>query len=516
MRLSSGEGLPVAAIAAAAAAMIAPLWCVDIPAMPDFPAHLASFWLIAGGATQSPYYLVHWDAIPNLAFEFLVPILAPALGLSAAIRLLLSVAVAMWVVAPALVQRALVGKVSFLSLGAAFFAYNDNFVWGFFNYYFAAGLALLAFSVWIATSARRGHVRNAGFALAVLAIYFCHVFAAAVLLLLIGVFECARFFEDKRFDPKSVVERVVPLILIGLPALLAFLFLKPRGADSHVLFDLTNSLRDRVEAAVALNFDQPGYVAVSALAGFVLFGLWRGWLRIHAPMRFVLAVLTGLTILMPEEAMGGWGVDLRLPAILGALTFASVSTTLSIRWERALAAAAIIGIDFSVASMAGNWRYYEPRFREFRAAIAGLPRGVRMMTVLDGDAIGEASDQIYWHMAEFAVIDRDGFSPLLFTTVGQHVVRVRTDALARISARTAQEGSPPDVTELDDLAQGLADGDSDIVHVFPYLMHFQCHFDEVALIHLNGKRSPVPDLLTLRHAGTFFSLYDIDHGGCGT
>jgi len=40
-------------------------------------------------------------------------------------------------------------------------------------------------------------------------------------------------------------------------------------------------------------------------------------------------------------------------------------------------------------------------------------------------------------------------------------------------------------------------------------MHFQCHFDEVVLIHLNGRRSPVPDSLRLRHAGSFFAIYDV-------
>jgi hypothetical protein len=142
-----------------------------------------------------------------------------------------------------------------------------------------------------------------------------------------------------------------------------------------------------------------------------------------------------------------------------------------------------------------------------------MPRGSRYLTVLDGDAIGKASDQPYWHMAEYAVMDRSGFTPLLFTTKGQHVVRLNPP-FEKIAATSARQGSPPDVTELDDLAQGTPDGDSDIRHVFPYLMYFQCHYDEVVLVHLNGHRSPVSEFLHLRHAGSFFSLYDLDHSGC--
>ena len=127
--------------------------------------------------------------------------------------------------------------------------------------------------------------------------------------------------------------------------------------------------------------------------------------------------------------------------------------------------------------------------------------------------MGLASDEPYWHMAEYAVIDDSDFTPLLFTTKGQHVVRLRP-GLEKIAAQSARQGSPPDVSELDDLSNGEIDGDADIEYVFPYLMRFQCHYDEVVLVHLNGKRSPVPSILRLRHAGSFFALYDIDRGTC--
>ena len=49
--------------------------------------------------------------------------------------------------------------------------------------------------------------------------------------------------------------------------------------------------------------------------------------------------------------------------------------------------------------------------------------------------------------------------------------------------------------------------------MFPYLMRFQCHYDEVVLVHLGGTRSPVPDSLHLRHAGSFFAIYDVAKSG---
>jgi hypothetical protein len=34
------------------------------------------------------------------------------------------------------------------------------------------------------------------------------------------------------------------------------------------------------------------------------------------------------------------------------------------------------------------------------------------------------------------------------------------------------------------------------------------------LIHLNPHHSPVSDLLSVRHVGSFFTIYNIDHNDC--
>ena len=165
-------------------------------------------------------------------------------------------------------------------------------------------------------------------------------------------------------------------------------------------------------------------------------------------------------------------------------------------------------IGWCAFTLAQSWLVYDRQVREFQAALEEVPRGARMLTVLDGDAIGDRPDQPYWHMAEFAVPERDVFTPLLFTTKGQHVVQLNPP-YEKFAAASAQQGSPPDVDELGFLARGQMDQDEDIEDDMPYLNHFQCHFDIAVVVHLDGKRTPVPAMLRLRHAGTFFSFYDI-------
>ena len=128
--------------------------------------------------------------------------------------------------------------------------------------------------------------------------------------------------------------------------------------------------------------------------------------------------------------------------------------------------------------------------------------------MLDGDSLGWAADEPYWHMAEFAVIDRGAFTPLMFTTAGQHVVYLRAP-LHRIAAATAQQGSPPDIDELADLAAGRMEVDEDYRNVFPYLIHFQCSYDEALVIHGAGPHSRPPAMLRARMEGSFYTLYDI-------
>jgi hypothetical protein len=517
MRLSWKNDWPGAVAVAAAALMIAPLWLVDSPAMPDYPAHLATFFLIAGGSRDpilSHFYHIEWAAIPNLAFELLVPALGQLMSLAAATKVLLSASVALWIVSPGLINRALYGRFGVSALGAVFFAYNENFMWGFFNYYFAAGLALAAFAGWIASSSWKRAPRMAIFALATVVIYFAHVFGAALLLLMIACYEMTCLAERSDVTVRSAFTVLWPIAVIALPIAIAFLFLKPAGTDSHVAFNLIDTLHDRYEAAISVNFDRPGFAALAGLIAFFVLASWRRWVSFHARLVPLLIVLGVLAVLMPEEAMGGWGVDLRLPAVVGALIFAAAKLCLPVRGEAALAMSILLAVAWNSAALAGNWRYFDAQFQEFRKAEETLPRGVRLMTVLDGDAIGKGPDQLYWHMAEFAVIDRSAFTPLLFTTKGQHVVRL-SPGLERAAASSAREGSPPDVTELDDLATGSVDGDWDIAHVFPYLMRFPCKYDEVVLIHQNGRRSPVSEVLRLSHRGSFFSLYDIDRGSCG-
>jgi hypothetical protein len=504
LRLSWREDGPAGALVAAAFLLAAPLWMVRVPAMADYAAHLATFWLIAGGT--SSFYHTHWIFTPNLASEMLVPLLARLTGVEIAAKLFLSLALTLWVLGAGAVQRALTGRIGVAPLFGALFAYNANFFWGFFNYYFAAGLSLVVFAAWIATQARPGAARNAAFALAVIITYFCHIFAAASLLVMVAGYEFARVLTQGGF-----LRRARDVFLVYLPTAFAYLFAMPAGSDKTVAFNLRDTMMDRFESLSLRHFDDPACTLPLALGAGLLLALVTRQARVVPAMLPVIALLLLAALLVPEEAMGGWGLHLRLPALVAILLLASTELKNGPRFMGVLAAVALGLIGWTSLNLAANWRLYDAQAAEFRAALATLPTGLRLFTVLDGDAIGEKSDPPYWHMAEWAIADRGAMTALMFTTKGQHVIRLRPP-LDRFAAATANQGTPADIAELDDLAAGRSANDPVIQDDFPYLLYFPCHYDEAVVMDLGGKRTPVPDMLTLRHAGSFFALYDIAPG----
>jgi hypothetical protein len=507
---------PVAALVVLAAIFILPLWCVETPAMPDYPAHLAGFYLINGGAETRPlseFYSIHWTLLPNLASELLVPLFAQIMPLHFAVKAFLSLAVLMWVIGAALIQRALTGRVGVAPLAGALFATNANFTWGFLNYIFGAGLSFIIFAAWIAARNRRSTAVLAGFAVAVFALYVAHLFAVCVLVVLIGVFELSAVLRKHDYDPRHILIRSAQIIAIFLPAAVAFLFFKSAGGEGGAIeFNYADTIGDRFGSASQWSFSEPAYLVIGGLAILILAGLAYGKIRIHPAMKLLVLVLAVLTLIAPEWALGGWGVDMRLPAVLGVITFASLELRLDRRIAAGLGALTIVLAAANAATLTVDWIAHDKQYREFRAAIRDIPEGSKLFTVLDGDALDDINDPPYWHMAEFAILDRGAFTPLMFATKGQHVVRLKPP-YDRLAAATAQQGSPPDVTELSDLALGRTEDDPDINEVFPYLKYFQCHFNYAVVIHGGGEQADVPAFLSLKHAGSFFSIYTIHPTG---
>jgi hypothetical protein len=505
------SGWPVLALLAAAVVLIWPLWAVGTPAMPDYPARLAGFYLAAGGANASPlssFYGIAWAPIPNLAGEIVIPTLARILPLEIAAKLFLSLAVAMWVAGPGLIHRALYGRIGVAPLVAAFFAYNINFMYGFLNYYFAAGLCFLVFAGWIVSEGWPRWPRLTIFAAATTILYFSHIIAATLFLLLVATFEAAR----PPISWRTMRSHLVDVAVISLPVAALVLLKHGDPTDSEIHFHILKTLLPRINSLVQQSFESPAYGLIKAIALLFAIGVWRKTIVLHPQMHFALIALALGALLLPKEAMGGWGGHLRFPAVAVALLFASCDIRLSARLTGVLGAAILAALGWLATTLATDWNNYDRQIAEFRAALRDVPRGSRLMTVVDPNV---PKDELYTHIAEFAIIDRSAFTALMFTTKGQHIVYLKP-AVAPFAAHTADEGTPPETDDLEALASGQT-SDPEVRRLWQYLFYFPCHYDEVVLIRGNGKPESVPDMLKLRREGSFFALYNVrPPRGCST
>jgi hypothetical protein len=380
-------------------------------------------------------------------------------------------------------------------------------MWGFFNYYFAVGLCLIAFAGWIASEKWPMAPRLAVFVPVALVLYFSHVLGAALFLFLVASHGATR-------SPPAWRRLFVELAVLGAPVAALFL-LQMHGIRNKIEFDIINSFPVRLTSIVQWRFEADNLIVLAGLGILLAAGWWYGVLSVHRRMRLAVGGLALAAFLVPVLAMGGWGLHLRFPAVAASILFASSEIAVSRRVAAALGAAVLAATGWMSSALAQNWNAHDRQVKELRGALDGLPRGMRLMTAIDTDHMDGVRNAIYWHLAEFGIIDRDDATSLMFTTKGQSLVSPSPD-IARFIAGTAQEGSPPELIHL----APLAAGDTRIPKIkndLQYLLHFPCHYNEVLLFHVSGKPDKVPAMLKTRHEGSFFTLYDVRRpAGCST
>src|ERR1700688_920653 len=90
-RPGSERSVAIVAFALLAGASLLPVLLTPIPAMVDYPNHLARMYILSQNGTPdaNPYYEVVWALYPNLAMDLLVPQMARLISVENATRLFL-------------------------------------------------------------------------------------------------------------------------------------------------------------------------------------------------------------------------------------------------------------------------------------------------------------------------------------------------------------------------------------------------------------------------------------------
>ena len=123
---------------------LSPLLFVAIPAMVDYPNHLARMYILASAGTPSanPFYQTAWAFYPNLAMDLVIPQMARVTGVENATRLFLLLSELLLVSGTMAIEWAVKGRIQLSAAAALMFLYALPFTWGFLNFEFGLAVAL--------------------------------------------------------------------------------------------------------------------------------------------------------------------------------------------------------------------------------------------------------------------------------------------------------------------------------------------------------------------------------------
>jgi hypothetical protein len=490
------------ALALLLALSILPVALTDIPAMVDYPNHLARMSVLAraGTAAAHPHFDVAWAPYPNLAMDALVPPLARLVGVALATKLFL-VASQLLVVGGAMALSYVVQRRMLLAgLVACLFLYAMPFAFGFLNFQFALGLALLALASWIGLGERQLALRLAVHALAVAILYFAHLFALGLYGFAIGIIELWRL----RYAPRPAAGPLAALWLGMAAPALAVAALATAAGGSVGGKGTVWSAESKLFWLGMLNGWSREYATIAA--GLLLVPLLLAWRRgywaLLGPGNWLAIAFGLLFVAMPFRLFDTGYVDGRvlLAAILILPAFARFD--LPGGWKRAMLGLAVALCLANAALAAYAQSIYRSEYKALLSAFEAMPRGARLLPAESGNGDGTPANLLDFpriHAATLAVHSRDAFVPTLFAFPGKQPL------LAKPSVQHIKllEGGPIPWRILEIYASGHAPPEP-----VPYVADWTRDFDYLLLIDPPAI-GPRLDILEPVASGPHFGLYRI-------
>ncbi len=505
------------------AAALFPLLLVEVPALIDYPNHLARAHILATiqeNPLLSERYTAEWKLVPNLAMDLFVVPLTSFLSIFTAGRLFLAATLLCVVGGTLVLHRVLHGRVGLWSAVIYLFVYNHILAWGFLNNLFGFGLCLFAFAAWVATERWPAWTRLVTFTLASSVLFFSHLFVFGAYGLLIGAYQLGRFLERREWTLARVFGiLMIPAGQFVLPVLLWAMSpgatgTVPGSTGAFYYGHWASKLRSLWSPAVLYGNGIDLAATVFVLAALLVLLFTRS-LTLVPSMRVPLAVLGGVALFMPMWVFSLVGVDFRLPFLIVCLAVASTSLDTKNRpFIPALAMMALLLFGGRIWSTTELWRGYDQEFRELRQASQVIDPGARVIVGRFEELPWFVPSRIYSHVVSLAVIERSVFLPDLFTGPQQ--------PLGAAPAYAAIDMPNGDLLELKDLEEGIDPVQAEQLKdkilrrgAKPYWSNWPDNFDYLVMLDAQGQDNPFPGIVIPVHLGSYFTIYAVvrDHTG---
>jgi len=491
-------------LALLAAVSFLPVLLTPIPAMVDYPNHLARMYVLSQNGTPgaNPYYEVTWAFYPNLGMDLMVPQLARLMSVEDATRLFLLLSQVLIVTGALLLEWVRKKRIHLAGFAALAFLYCLPFSWGFVNFEFGIGLALWGMAVYLMLAESAWPLRFAAHSAFVAALYVGHFFSLGVYGAVLGLVELSRIRQGQTTHP-VVAARLGALALPAL-ALLSIMHVTAgaigsQGNDWFLAFKPVWPLRimngyNLTAAAVT------GLTMMTAL----LFAARRGVLRLEPPGIWIALGLALLYVAIPSRLFGTSFADLRVIPAAGLILPAFCSLSLPSRAWSMGALAAIGGITLiNLAVVFTVWLPYRADYAATIESFRKIERGSRVL-VSNADEAGDppfADLTAYpmYYAPTLAVHYANAFVPNLFTEAGKQPVR----AVEAVRQLATPDGGLVSSGLLTAIATGRPPADSP-----RFVLTWYRDFDYLYVL---GPRAanPLPDLLEILETSDRFVLYRI-------
>ncbi|AMX94442.1 hypothetical protein EOA22_09615 [Mesorhizobium sp. M7A.F.Ca.US.014.04.1.1] len=430
-----------------------PVLLVDIPAMADYPNHLArmSILMRAGTPEAHPYYEAAWAPYPNLAMDLVVPFAGRLIGIELASKLFYLVSQMLVVSGAMAVGAAAQGRVILSGFVASLFLYAMPFAFGFVNFEFGLGIVLWSIAVWIWLAERPLPLRLAIHAVFVVVLYISHLFALGLYGIVVGLYELSRWpdhIENWKRTILLVAGMAAPVVAVGALALAYGGKVGGEGTEwalSAKLLALVqvNGFSRYTSSAVTVVLVILSYLAVKhRMVAVSRVGCWIGF------------GLLCLFILMPFRVADTAFVDGRvlLALVLILPAFVTIKRPQGSRGTLLVALAFGAGLANSGIAI---WAQLSCRgeYRALMTAFDAIPMGSRILTGQNGLPDDPPTNLLLYPMynaAALAVVTRNALMPTLFTYPGKQPVRPRPE----VANLTVPQGGPIPMSELEAYAAG--------------------------------------------------------------
>lgn len=487
-----------------AAVSFLPVLLTPIPAMVDYPNHLARMYILSQNGTPgaNPHYEVVWAFYPNLGMDLLVPQMARLMSVENATRLFLLLSQLLIVSGALLLEWARKGRIEFAGFAALAFLYCLPFSWGFVNFEFGLGLALWGIAVYLMLAEGPWPLRFAANAIFVAALFVAHFFSLGIYGATLGLYELWRF----RHQRTTYGIAAARLGALAIPALALFAIMHmtagaigSEGTSWFLAFKpiwplrIMNGYNLTAAAATGLT-----------LAILLYFAARRGVLKLDPAGIWLAIGLALLYVAIPSKLFGTSFVDLRVIPAAALILPAFCSLSLPGRAWRMAALAAISGIILiNLAVVLAVWLPYRADYAAIIESFRKLDRGSRVLVGSTGDEgdppFADLTSYPMFYAPTLAIHYANAFVPNLFTEEGKQPVRAR-EAVRRLAI---PYGGPVPSRLLAAIAAGQPPAD---VPLF-----VRSWYRDYDYLYVLGPRAanPLPDLLEVLDASDRFVLYKI-------